>query len=137
MALTWLVDTSVLTRLPNSEVRTAVSPLVEQGRVGRCTMSDLETGFSARNANEWDALQRALSAFPVVDVVSSDFDQAKETQRALAALGLKGRKVPDLIIAAVALRMELTVLHYDRDFELIAQVTGQPTRWVTERGTVD
>lgn len=137
MALTWLVDTSVLTRLPNSEVRAAVSPLVEQGRVGRCTMSDLEAGFSARNANEWDALQRALSVFPVVDVVSSDFDQAKESQRALAALGLKGRKVPDLIIAAVALRMELTVLHYDRDFELIEQVTGQPTRWVVERGTID
>lgn len=137
MALTWLVDTSVLTRLPNSEVRAAVSPLVEQGRVGRCTMSDLETGFSARNANEWDALQRALSIFPVVDVVSSDFDQARESQRALAALGLKGRKVPDLIIAAVALRMELTVLHYDRDFELIEQVTGQPTRWVVERGTID
>ena len=137
MALTWLIDTSVLTRLPNSEVRAAVAPLVEQGRVGRCTMSDLETGFSARNANEWDALQRALSAFPVVDVVSSDFDQAKESQRALAALGLKGRKVPDLIVAAVALRMELTVLHYDRDFELIEQVTGQPTRWVVERGTID
>jgi predicted nucleic acid-binding protein len=137
MALTWLIDTSVLTRLPKSEVRAAVTPLVEQGRVGRCVMSDLETGFSARNANEWDALQRALGAFPAVDVVSSDFDQAKETQRALAALGLKGRKVPDLIIAAVALRMELTVLHYDRDFELIGQVTGQPTRWVVERGTID
>lgn len=137
MALTWLVDTSVLTRLPNSEVRAAVSPLVEQSRVGRCTMSDLETGFSARNANEWDALQRALSIFPVVDIVSSDFDQARESQRALAALGLKGRKVPDLIIAAVALRMELTVLHYDRDFELIEQVTGQPTRWVVERGTIN
>lgn len=101
MALTWLVDTSVLTRLPNSEVRTAVSPLVEQGRVGRCTMSDLETGFSARNTSEWDALQRALSVFPIVDVVSSDFDPAEDTQRALAALRLKGRKVPDLIIAAV------------------------------------
>lgn len=137
MALTWLVDTSVLTRLPNSEVRAAVAPLAAQGRVGRCTMSDLETGFSARNANEWDALQRALGAFPLVDVVSSDFDQAKESQRALAALGLKGRKVPDLIIAAVALRMELTVLHYDRDFELIEQVTGQPTKWIVERGTVD
>ncbi|GAB3460454.1 PIN domain-containing protein [Actinophytocola sediminis] len=137
MALTWLVDTSVLTRLPNSEVRAAVTSLVEQGRVGRCTMSDLEIGFFARNGNEWDALQRALSAFPLVDVVSSDFDQARETQRALAALGLKGCKMPDLIIAAVALRMELSVLHYDRDFDLIAQITGQPTQWVTARGTVD
>ncbi len=52
MALTWLIDTGVLTRLPNSEVRAAVSPLVKQSRVGRCTMSDLESGFFARNANE-------------------------------------------------------------------------------------
>jgi predicted nucleic acid-binding protein len=137
MALTWLADTSVLTRLANSAVRESVAPLVEQGRVGRCALSDLEVGFSARNANEWDALQRALSVLPLVDVVSSDLDQARETQRALAATGLKGRKVPDLIIAAVALRKELTVLHYDRDFELIAQVTGQPTRWAVDRGAVD
>lgn len=137
MALTWLIDTSVLTRLANSDVRAAVSPLVEQGRVGRCALSDLEVGFSARNANEWDSLQHALKIFPVVDVVSSDIDQARETQRALAALGLKGRKVPDLIIAAAALRMELTILHYDHDFELIEQVTGQPTKWIVERGTID
>ncbi len=78
-----------------------------------------------------------MSVFPIVDVVSSDLDQAKDSQRALATLGLKGRKIPDLIIAAVALRMELTVLHYDRDFGLIEQVTGQSTRWVVERGTID
>ena len=137
MALNWLADTSVLTRLRNHGVRAAVSPLAEQGRVGRCTMSDLEFGFSARNKNEWDAIRQALTVFPAVDVVSADVDQALETQRALAALGLKGRKVPDLIIAATALRMELTILHYDRDFELIAEVTGQPTQWIVDRGTID
>lgn len=138
MALTWLADTSVLTRLGNRDVRDAVAPLAEQGRVGRCVLSDLEVGYFARNANEWDALQQALTVFPVIiDVVSSDIDRAKETQRALAALGLKGRRVPDLLIAAVALRMELAVLHYDRDFELVEQVTGQPTRWVVDRGTID
>ncbi len=45
----------------------------------------------------------------------------------LAARGRhRGPSVPDLIIAAVAEHARLTVLHVDRDFELIAEVTGQP-----------
>ena len=45
-------------------------------------------------------------------------------------------KIPDLLIAAVAARNGLTVVHYDRDYEIIASVTGQPTRWAAPRGTV-
>jgi hypothetical protein len=44
--------------------------------------------------------------------------------------------LPDLLIAAVAERERVTVLHYDGDYELIAQVTGQPVQWVVPRGTV-
>ena len=43
---------------------------------------------------------------------------------------------PDLLIAAVAQRERATVLHYDSDYELIAQVTSQPVTWVVPRGTV-
>lgn len=111
--------------------------MAKQRKLGRCSMSDLEIGFGARNANEWDALQHNLGIFPVVSVVSADFDKALEVQRALAALGLKGRKVPDLLIAAAAARLELTILHYDRDFELISEVTGQPTSWIVEAGSID
>jgi len=63
--------------------------------------------------------------------------RAKNVQRMLAARGLKGRKVPDLIIAAAAELAGLTVLHYDHDFELIASVTGQPHEWVVPRGSID
>lgn len=114
-----------------------IGPLLEQGRVGRCVLSDLELGFSARNANEWDAVQHALRVFPSGNLVPADIDQALETQRALEVVGFKVRKLPNLLIAAVALRMELTLLHYDRDFHLIAELTGQPTRWVVELGTID
>ena len=44
--------------------------------------------------------------------------------------------LPDLLIAAVAERERVTVLHYDSDHELIAQVTGEPMQWVVPRGTV-
>jgi predicted nucleic acid-binding protein len=44
--------------------------------------------------------------------------------------------LPDLLVAAVAEREHVTVLHYDADYDLVAQVTGQPMRWVVARGTV-
>ena len=44
--------------------------------------------------------------------------------------------LPDLLIAVVAERERVTVLHYDSDYELIAQVTGQPVQWIVPRGTV-
>lgn len=58
-------------------------------------------------------------------------------QRALADAGRRGRKVPDLIVAACAEDHGLTALHYDRDFDHIAGITGQPTAWVVEAGSID
>ena len=63
--------------------------------------------------------------------------RAIDVQSRLARHGRHRVPIPDLIIAAVAELHELTVLHYDRDFETIAQATGQPVEWVVERGTVD
>jgi len=47
VALTHLVDTSVLTRLGHGAVRTAIEPLATAGQVARAGISDLEVGFSA------------------------------------------------------------------------------------------
>jgi predicted nucleic acid-binding protein len=100
-------------------------------------MTDLEIGFSARRADEWDRLIAALGAFRRIDVEAHHFDRARQVQRRLAADGLRGRKVPDLLNAAVAEATSLIVLHYDADFDHIATVTGQPTQWIVERGSVD
>jgi len=100
-------------------------------------MTDLEIGFSARNAEEWDRLVVALGAFRRIDVEAHHFDRAQQVQRQLAADGLKGRKVPDLLVAAVAEATSLTVLHYDADFDHISAVTGQATEWIVERGSID
>ncbi|MEI2815746.1 MAG: PIN domain-containing protein [Microthrixaceae bacterium] len=94
-------------------------------------------GSSARNADEWDRLAVALGAFRRIDVEAHHFDRAHQVQRNLAADGLKGRKIPDLLVAAAAEAAALTVLHYDADFDHIAAVTGQPTEWIVERGSID
>jgi predicted nucleic acid-binding protein len=136
LALTYLVDTTVLTRL---RVRAVVERLRELDADGlaRTPLTDLEIGFSARNEEEWERLMRAVAAVDVVEIEPHHFGRARSVQRLLAQAGLKGRKVPDLLIAAVAEDRSLIVLHYDRDFDHIASVTRQPTEWVVRPGSID
>jgi len=134
--LTYLLDTSVLSRLGSSPVRLRVEQLDGSG-LARTSMTDLEVGFSARNGAEWDRLAAAVGAFVLVEVEARHFDRARQVQRLLAEDGLRGRKVPDLLIAAVAEAEGLIVLHYDVDFDHIASVTGQAVEWIVARGSID
>ena len=131
----YLLDSSVVTRLGEPSIVRRIEELDSDG-LARATMTDLEIGFSARNGDDWDRLSAALGAFRRVEVEAHHFDRAGQDQRALAAGGLRGRKVPDRLIAAIAESASLTVLHYDADFDHIASVTGQPTEWIVERGSV-
>lgn len=135
MALTHLIDTSVLTRLGHPAVRVALEPFAAAGQAARAGISDLEVGFSARNLPEWTRLLAALGAFPLIETDAVHVRRARQVQRLLAGRGL--RKVPDLLIAAAAEANGLAVLHYDADFDLIARVTGQPCTWVVAAGSID
>lgn len=137
MALTHLVDTSVLKRLGRQEVRGVIEPLATSGRLGRPRICDLEIGYSARNADEWDQLIEALDAFEAVETTQTHVRRALQVQRLLALRSQRGRKLPDLLIAAAAEGLGLVVLHYDGDFDLIAGVTGQKCSWVVPAGTVE
>jgi predicted nucleic acid-binding protein len=137
VALTHLLDSSVLTRLRHGAVREAIEGQAERGRLGRAGISDLEIGFSARSAAEWDRLEEALRAFELVETTAEHVRRAKQVQRMLADKHQRGRKVPDLLIAAAAESRNLTVLHYDADFDRIAAVTRQSCEWVVPAGSVD
>jgi predicted nucleic acid-binding protein len=137
MALTHLLDTSVLTRLREPTVRTAIEPRVQLEQLARASISDLEIGFSARNVAEWDRLADAVEAFAPVETSAEHVRRAKQVQRLLASKHQRGRKLPDLLVAAAAEVGGLTVLHYDSDFDLIAAATGQPCEWVVPAGSVD
>ena len=137
MALTHLVDTSVLTRLRHPPVRQVIEPLAASGSLARARISDLEIGYSARSAKEWDQAVEALEALELIETSADHLRRARQVQRLLAAKHQRGRKVPDLLIAAAAEANDLTVLHYDADFDRIAGVTGQRVAWVVDAGTVD
>ncbi len=136
MALSFLLDTSVLKRLGRSEVRSVVEPLAAAGQLGRPRICDLEVGYSARNADEWDRLVGALDAFDRVETTAAHLSRALQVQRLLAQRSQRGRKIPDLLIAAAAEQLNVAVLHYDADFDVIASLTGQRCQWVVPAGSV-
>ena len=120
-----------------SPVRDRVEAQVHARTLARTSITDLEIGFSARNGAEWDQLAAAIRELELVPTSQHDFIRALDIQRALAVTGHRGRKLPDLLIAAVAERHNLSVLHYDVDFEIIAGLTGLRNEWVVPRGTID
>jgi predicted nucleic acid-binding protein len=78
-----------------------------------------------------------LREMPRVPVTEACVERALEVQGVLAERSRhRGVSIPDLLIAACAELAGLAVLHYDADFERIAELTGQPTRWVVPRGSV-
>jgi predicted nucleic acid-binding protein len=137
VALTHLVDTSVLTRLRHDMVRAVVEPLAASGSLARAGITDLEIGCSARSAKEWDQAVEALDAFELIETSADHVRRARHVQRLLASKHQRGRKVPDLLIAAAAEANDLAVLHYDADFDRIAAVTGQRVDWVVPAGSID
>jgi predicted nucleic acid-binding protein len=137
VALTHLLDTSVVSRLGVGEVRAVVDPLAHAGRLGRAGITELEVGHRSRNAREWDQDMADLSVFELVETTADHLRRARQVQRLLASRSQRGPKVPDLLIAAAAEQAGLTLLHYDNDFELIAKVTGQTCQWVVPAGSID
>lgn len=137
MALTHLLDTSVLTRLRMPAVRERIELQAQRGELARAGIGDLEVGFSARNAEEWDRLTAALESFELLETTAEHVHRARQVQRLLASKHQRVRKVPDLLVAAAAESRGLAVLHYDGDFDLIAAVTGQHCEWVVPAGSID
>jgi len=118
---------------------------VAGGRVTRddliiCDIVALEYLMGARTADDYARLERVLSGFRSEDTVPADWARARSVHRSLARLGAghqRSVRIPDLLITAVAERSGLAVAHYDEDYDRIATITGQPTRWVMPAAAYD
>jgi predicted nucleic acid-binding protein len=129
----WLIDKSALVRLGSSPDSDDWASRIERGLVRITTVTRLEVGYSARSGADLRAGLREppVSAMPVEYLTPAIEDRAVEVLTLLADRGQhRAPSVPDLIIAATAELAGLTVLHCDKDFDLIASVTGQPAEWV-------
>lgn len=125
----WLIDKSAFVRLYRSPDAAGWASAIERGLVRISTVTKLEIGYSAQSVEELrrEVSLPPLASMPVEYLTPSIEDRAVEVQLALAELGQhRAPSIPDLLIAATAERSGLAVLHLDKDFELIANHTGQP-----------
>ena len=134
----YLADKSALARLRYPEVSAVLSPLLLAGDVATCSIVELEVLYSARSYEDLVTTRATRSrAFPLVPIIQEDFDRAIDVMEELARRGHhRAVGIPDLLIAAVAEREQLILLHYDADYDFVAIVTGQPAQWVVPRGSI-
>lgn len=129
MTTSWLISKSALVRLGISVDVAEWANRIERGLVGITTVTLLEVGYSARSAADLSHVLSTppLVAMPVEYFTPSVEERAVEVQRLLAERGRhRAPSIPDLLIAAAAELNQRTILHLDKDFELIADLTGQP-----------
>lgn len=133
----YLIDKSALARMPLEPVRRRIAPIIEAGEAATCAIIDLEMLYSARSREDYDDIRRRRSlAYHSIPLSDATLQRALAVQAELARTGHHRVAIPDLLIAAAAESAGLTVLHYDRDYDVIARVTRQTVEWVVARGTV-
>jgi predicted nucleic acid-binding protein len=132
----FLADTSAWHRSGQIEARWA--SLLDAESIAVCAPVTLELLYSARGPADYRALARAFAYLPTLPLDARAEALAYRTQAALAERSQhRGPSPLDLLVAAVAEANGAVLLHYDRHFDLIARVTGQPAEWVARRGSLD
>jgi hypothetical protein len=132
----YLADTSAWNRSRLVEHRW--SSMLEGNELVVCAPVQLELLYSARGRRDYERFARDLGRFPHLALEERAERAAARTQAALAEEGHhRGPRPIDLLIAAIAEVNDVTLLHYDRHFDLIARVTGQRAEWLARRGSLD
>ncbi len=140
--MTELADTSAWVwsrRRAYPQLRRTFDTALVDGRLATCDMVRLELLHSARSRTEFAEIRVELAALADCPIGKEQWNRALWIYERLSERGgahQRAVKHPDLLIAAAAERAEVPVLHYDQDFDRIAAITGQPTRWLAPRGSL-
>lgn len=136
-----LADTSAWIwsrRQANTDLRAWFDERLLAGEIATCEIVCLEL-LAGVHSPDYERRMNDLSALRACPGGSRECARAMEVQRALAELGgdlHRAVKPADLLIAASAEAAEVELLHYDADYELVHQVTGQPMSWLAPRGSL-
>ena len=125
-----LVDTSVWIEVFRRSPRVHLERLVDFDEVVTClpVIQEVLQGF--RDERAYQTARDAMYALPIVAAPLSAqvVDQAIDLYRSARRAGFTVRSGVDCLIAACAIRHSLTVLHHDRDFDLLAKISALESR---------
>jgi predicted nucleic acid-binding protein len=139
---TLLLDNSAWVRLADPRLSAErvgeVADSLEAGRIATCLPFLLEAGYSARTARDHDQVLTELLALPRFVIDDAVEQRAVDAQRQLARTGHHRLPPVDLLIAAIADRHQLAVLHYDHDYDVLAEKTDLrfESTWLAPRGAL-
>jgi predicted nucleic acid-binding protein len=134
----YLLDKSALARWPKPPVAAVLDELSDRGLLAICAAVEIEVVYSARTAGEAQRAHGLLRGFDWLAMPDEIWDRATEVQLQAVNRGIhRALSMADLLIAATAERHGAVVLHYDGDYDMIAEITGQPVAWVVPAGTAD
>src|SRR6516164_3155494 len=122
-----LADTSALARLHHPHVAVVLAPLIESGVVATCGVIEFELGWATRSSAEFDQVRADRdTGYEWLATHDEDWRRALDVQAAMWRSGrMRAVGFPDLLVAAVAERERVTVLHYDADSDLNTHITMQ------------
>ena len=118
----------------DKRARQRLHDLRETRQLAVCVVSSAELLYSARNADELARIRLDLSSLAYLHMTAAAEQNLVNVMAALALHGQHRTPIPDLMLAAIAHAHSAVVLHYDSDYERIAEVTGQPHEWILPRG---
>jgi predicted nucleic acid-binding protein len=136
----FLVDNSAFARWRQPAVAAVLDPLHERGLLAVTGPIEMEVMYSARNAKEATELRSFLSGFDYLPCDDEVWARALNLrQQAVERGSHRALSTTDLLICAVAEHHRATALHYDQDFEQIAELAGGgfAHQWVAPAGTAD
>jgi predicted nucleic acid-binding protein len=135
----YLADTSAWHRSGATEaIADRWESLLADDELAVCVPIKLEILYSARGPDDYIAVVTGLESVPELPLDERASRAALRAQARLASIGQhRGPRTIDLLIAAIAEAHDVTLLHYDRHFDLIAGATGQPAEWLARRGSLD
>lgn len=135
-----LADTSAWFKSrSDAAVRAEFDELVAEGLIASCAQVDLELLYTTQDADDFARRRQQLYSLRHCRITDEVWARATDVFELLARQGpLHHRQVKpaDLVIAAAAELTGIGVVHYDRDYDAIAAVTGQPVRWLAPRRTL-
>jgi predicted nucleic acid-binding protein len=132
------VDNSAWSRADRLEVREEWKRALGADRLRISPIARLEMLFSARSGKAFDELAAQLSVVRAAPLTATVARAAEDAMRTLSNRSAGAQRIPiaDYLLAAAAQELGGAVLHYDRDYDTLAEVMAFDSVWLAPRGSL-
>lgn len=133
-----LIDTSAWARASHEDTRKRWIEALFGDRLRLSPLVRAEILLSARSGQDFDLLADRLDTIRPAPLSASVVRAAEAGMRSLAHRSAGAQRLPivDYLVAAAAQELGVAVIHYDRDYDTLAEVMEFESVWLAPPGTM-